>query len=481
VPAPGLTFDDTTADHALYWYKVRAVDAVGDGIMSAANSGYRALAAPTGVAATDGTLNDRVRVTWTATTGATSYKVYRAATLGGTYSLLGTVTVLQFDDLVGDTTVRFYRVVAVNSNTTSGFSTPDAGNAAFPAPTGVTATDGTLSDRVRISWNAVPGATSYKVFRATTQNGTYTQLGSPTTATTFDNTIGASTTFWFAVKATNGAGDSWFSAADSGFAGVAPPLNVAASDGTFYDRISISWDAVAGATGYKVYRSTALTGTYTQIGTPTGNQFDDLNSTPGDFYYKVKTTKALGDSYFSNADAGRILSSPAISATDGTLSDRIRVSWPAATGATSYKLYRATSQAGAYTLIATTPLLQLDITTGSTAVLWFKVAASNASGDSVLSTEDSGFAGVAAPTGVAASDGTFADHIAVTWNAVGGATSYKIFRSATSNGTYTQIDTSATANYDDFSVAAGTFFYKIKTTTGAGDSWFSGFDGGSKS
>jgi fibronectin type 3 domain-containing protein len=243
----------------------------------------------------------------------------------------------------------------------------------------------------------------------------------------------------------------------------------------------VTWDAVSGATGYKVYRSTSATGTFTQVGTPASNQFDDVTSSPGAFYYKVKTTKPLGDSYFSNTDGGMILGVPVATATDGTLSDRIRVSWPAVTGATSYKLYRASSQAGVYTLIATTPNLQVDITTGSTAVLWFKVAASNASGDSAQSTEDSGFAGVAAPTGVSASDAAFADHVAITWNAVAGASSYKIFRSATSGGSYTQIGTSPTANFDDTTVPAGTFYYKVKTVTGSGDSYFSGFDAGSKS
>jgi len=45
--------------------------------------------APTGVAATDGTYTSYVRITWSAPTGATQYRVYRATSSGGTKTALG--------------------------------------------------------------------------------------------------------------------------------------------------------------------------------------------------------------------------------------------------------------------------------------------------------------------------------------------------------------------------------------------------------
>jgi alpha-tubulin suppressor-like RCC1 family protein/fibronectin type 3 domain-containing protein len=57
----------------------------------------------------------------------------------------------------------------------------------LPAPLGLTATDGTHADRVRLTWSAVGGAASYVVQRAAGQNGTFVQIASAS-GTSFDDT-----------------------------------------------------------------------------------------------------------------------------------------------------------------------------------------------------------------------------------------------------------------------------------------------------
>lgn len=83
--------------------------------------------APTNVQASDGAYTDRVRVAWTASSGASSYEVYRATTTGDT-GKLGTTTNTTYDDAsaVVDTTYRYW-VKACNSAGCSGFSNPDTG------------------------------------------------------------------------------------------------------------------------------------------------------------------------------------------------------------------------------------------------------------------------------------------------------------------------------------------------------------------
>ena len=44
----------------------------------------------------------------------------------------------------------------------------------LPAPTGVSASDGSYSDRIRVIWGKVPEATSYLVYRATSEGGAKT-------------------------------------------------------------------------------------------------------------------------------------------------------------------------------------------------------------------------------------------------------------------------------------------------------------------
>jgi hypothetical protein len=84
------------------------------------------LATPTGVRATRN-LRDRIRVSWTAVTGATAYEVWRSRG-SHTRRLLGTSTAPQFDDrraLVG--VVYKYIVRATSESGKSGFSAPAIG------------------------------------------------------------------------------------------------------------------------------------------------------------------------------------------------------------------------------------------------------------------------------------------------------------------------------------------------------------------
>jgi hypothetical protein len=125
------------------------------------------------------------------------------------------------------------------------------------------------------------------------------------------------TTYWYWVKAYNSAGDSGFSNGDSGFVSAptpqppSAPTSVSASDGTYTDRVRLSWTASSGATGYKVFRNTSNNSSGAQqIGTSTASQYDDTTAVVGTTYwYWVKAYNSAGDSGFSNGDSGYVASS----------------------------------------------------------------------------------------------------------------------------------------------------------------------------
>jgi hypothetical protein len=88
------------------------------------------------------------------------------------------------------------------------------------APQGVSATDGTMTDRVRISWQPSALATYYLVFRSITNDpvaaAASSSIGSPTT-TTFDDLTGApNTNYYYFIQAFNGSDHSALSASDQG-------------------------------------------------------------------------------------------------------------------------------------------------------------------------------------------------------------------------------------------------------------------------
>jgi len=90
----------------------------------------------------------------------------------------------------------------------------------LPSPaTGVLATGGTYPDKVRVTWNGVSGATSYEVWRHTSNDsGSATQIDASVGGTSYDDTTAtAGTTYYYWVKAKNEYGTSGFSTPDTGY------------------------------------------------------------------------------------------------------------------------------------------------------------------------------------------------------------------------------------------------------------------------
>jgi fibronectin type 3 domain-containing protein len=360
----------------------------------------------------------------------------------------------------------------------------------------VSASDGTYSDKVAVTWNASSGATAYEVWRHTSNSsGAASKIADPTGTSYDDTTAVAGTTYYYWVKAKNAGGTSGFSSSDSGYRQIAPPVpptGVSASDGTYSDKVAVTWNASSGATAYEVWRHTSnSSGAASKIADPTGTSYDDTTAVAGTtYYYWVKAKNAGGTSGFSSSDSGyRQIAPPVpptgVSASDGTYSDKVAVTWNASSGATAYEVWRHTSNSsGAASKIADPTGTSYDDTTavaGTTYYYWVK--AKNAGGTSGFSSSDSGYRQIAPPvppTGVSASDGTYSDKVAVTWNASSGATAYEVWRhTSNSSGAASKIADPTGTSYDDTTAVAGTtYYYWVKAKNAGGTSGFSSSDSG---
>jgi aryl-phospho-beta-D-glucosidase BglC (GH1 family)/fibronectin type 3 domain-containing protein len=166
-------------------------------------------ATPSGLSATPG--NQQVSLSWSASSGATSYKVYRstvAGTLGTPFTVSGTAFV---DSGLTNGILYYYRVAALNLGGESAPSsqisaTPGAGSAPG-IPQGFSATAGDA--RVTLSWSAVNGATSYRIYRGTTSGGQGSvAYRTGITQTSFvDTSVTIGTTYFYRVSALNSVGE----------------------------------------------------------------------------------------------------------------------------------------------------------------------------------------------------------------------------------------------------------------------------------
>jgi hypothetical protein len=127
---------------------------------------------PTNVVATPG--NAQVVLTWAASAGATSYQVFSGSTMLGTT----TTTTYTATGLTNGTTYSF-TVVAINGGGASPASpavtaTPLVASLAVPTNVVVDSSTSLLTGALRVTWTAVPSATSYSVYRDGTLIGTAT-------------------------------------------------------------------------------------------------------------------------------------------------------------------------------------------------------------------------------------------------------------------------------------------------------------------
>jgi len=94
----------------------------------------------------------------------------------------------------------------------------------FPPPTGVSASDGTYTDRVRVTWNSVSGISWYRVYRAASAGATKVPQGSWQTGTTYNDTSASvGQTYYYWVKAKNDWGESGYSSYNTGWVEDEPP------------------------------------------------------------------------------------------------------------------------------------------------------------------------------------------------------------------------------------------------------------------
>lgn len=130
----------------------------------------------------------------------------------------------------------------------------------LPVVTGVTATPG--NGQVTLSWNPVPGATSFNIYFGTSptvnkSTGTLiANVTSPRVITGLPN----GTSFFFVVTAIVGGTETRESAVAAAAPTATPqipaaPTNVTAVPGN--GQVTLTWNAVAGATSYNVYFSNA--------------------------------------------------------------------------------------------------------------------------------------------------------------------------------------------------------------------------------
>ncbi len=153
-----------------------------------------------------GNTNNLVDVTWSAVAGATSYRLYRGDGVFGDplVPLPGTFTSTSTTDTDAWGGTYHYVVTSLKGAFESGRSNT-APVTLYPAtPTGVTAVGG--AGQVTVSWAAMNGATSYRIYSF--DGATYVYAAYTTSTSQVFTGLASQTTYSYAVEAWNATGGS---------------------------------------------------------------------------------------------------------------------------------------------------------------------------------------------------------------------------------------------------------------------------------
>jgi hypothetical protein len=149
-------------------------------------------------------------------------------------------------------------------------------------------------NQVTVAWSGSTGL--YDVYRNEIGcNAGFTKIGNDLAASPLvDTNVGNGTTYYYQVTA-QPAGNEACASPPSTCMAVTPtapacspldaPINVVATGGN--SQIALTWDAVAGATFYKVLRSTTPGGPYVLVAQPTGTGYTDTAPGCGETHYYV--------------------------------------------------------------------------------------------------------------------------------------------------------------------------------------------------
>ena len=243
--------------------------------------------------------------------------------------------------------------------------------------------------------------------------------------------------------------------------------------------IEITWSPVQMATVYKLYRSTVSGGTYTQVGgdLATLAYTDSRDSAETQYFYQLEACNSAGCSGRSQEEVSTlpapadmpVVTAVAVSGNESEIS----LSWISVSDATSYNLYRSTSSDGTYIRVRSdiSDLAYTDSGLSAATQYFYQLEACNSGGCSERSTEVSATTVPERP-GTLAAAGQSRTEIMVTWVEVPGATSYRIYQSDMSDGTYTRIADSGDISeltYTHTELSAGTqYFYQLEACNSGG-------------
>ena len=365
-----------------YHYRVKAVAVVNGKNVASADSGTKSLfTTPAAPGVSIYRVNGKPQLKWSAVTGAAKYWIYRS-TDGVNFKYYDSTTGTSYTNCIAASgTEYYYKVKAaavVNgkdvasdfSNTKSLFTTPAAPSVSITTSKG----------KPKLTWKAVKGADKYYIYRSTDgKNFKYYNETDEAGYTNYSTNIG--TTYYYKVRAVKTIDGNDHKSDFSAVRSIqCRPAAVNLSISRSYGKPKLTWDAVADADKYWIYRSTDGKN-FKCYDTTTKTSYINSGAAFNTIYcYKVKAVKVVnGRNVVSGSGSAKsvitALAKPSVSIT--TSDGKPYISWDAVDGATGYYVFRSTDGKNYSVLGYTTRTNYTNTASNAGTTYYYKVKADN--------------------------------------------------------------------------------------------------------
>lgn len=248
--------------------------------------------------------------------------------------------------------------------------------------------------------------------------------------------------------------------------------------------IALSWDPVAGAERYEIFRDTEPAGSYsTKVYDNKNTVAVDTSLTPETtYYYRIRAVNTYGEGAYSAVASGStvavILRLPEVPIDPDIgiqTSSSLTLLWDAPSYAEWYRAYRSTLAEGPFTLKVYEGASRTFVDPGLSAGTryYYRITAGNLAGEGDPTAIISELTKPDPPDNLEISSPT-ASSLILSWDAAFGASSYTVYRALSASGSYSSLGATAGTTFTDTTCSSGTtYYYKIKSENSSGLSIYS--------
>lgn len=239
-----------------------------------------------------------LQVIWEPSAASDGYQVFRSVNEHGGYEEIGRVSGRDncsfTDENVVPGKAYFYKVRPTNQNHRGlgSFSEPVRGRSI--AKTSITSIVSLSSEKMQITWRKVSNAMGYEIYRGTQAGGKFKKIATVKGSVRkyIDKSVKSGKKYFYKINAIGNLNGIKIS---SGYSETASfralkQVQIASVKLTKEDHLLLKWSKVAGATKYKIFRSSAKNGSYKKIAIVPGSgssyqTYTDKSVISGKTYY----------------------------------------------------------------------------------------------------------------------------------------------------------------------------------------------------